>query len=107
AYLEVAGDPGGLQRMHGKDAKRMVTFSGIPDELISTINAPSLFVVGDRDVIRPGHALEMHRLVAGSRLAIIPGGHGEYMGEIMTLKPGREEGDFAVPIIENFLDQHE
>ncbi len=106
AYREVAPDPGGLQVMHDRDAKRMVHFKDIPDERIKSIKAPTLFLIGDQDVITPEHALEMHGLVAGSRLAIIPGGHGEYIGEIMTLKPGYRESDFVVPMIENFLDQH-
>ena len=106
AYREVAPDPGGLQIMHDRDVKRMVHFTDIPDGLIKSIQAPTLFIIGDRDVITPDHALEMHRLVAGSRLSIIPGGHGEYMGEIMALKPGNEESYFVVQIIEDFLDQH-
>jgi len=105
AYLEVALEPGGLQVMHDKDAKRMVNFKDIPDEKIRSIKAPTLFLIGDRDVITPEHALEMHRLVANSRLAIIPGGHGEYIGEITTLKADYAESEFRVPIIEHFLEQ--
>ncbi len=104
AYRGVAPDPAGLQVMHDKDARRMVSFKDIPDEKIKSIKAPVLFLIGDQDVITPEHALEMHRLVANSRLAIIPSGHGEYMGEIMTLKPGYKESDFVVPMILNFLE---
>ena len=91
--------------MHDKDAKRMVNFKDIPDEKIKSIKAPTLIIIGDKDVITPEHALEMHRLIANSELAIIPGGHGEYIGEITTLKPDFKESDLVVPMIEKFLNK--
>lgn len=106
AYLKVSPNPHGLQVMHDKDVKRMLDFKDIPDAELESIKAPTLIIVGDRDLITPEHALEMHRLITNSELAIIPGGHGEYIGEITTLKPGYKESDFtAVPIIEKFLDE--
>lgn len=108
AYKKVAPDTSGLQVMHDKDAKRMVDFKDIPDEKIKSIKAPTLIIIGDKDVITPEHAIEMHRLIANSELVIIPGGHGEYIGEITTLKPDYKESDFvAVPMIESFLDKKE
>ena len=107
-YKKVASYPKGLQVMHDKDAKRMVDFKDIPDEKIKSIKAPTLIIIGDEDVITPEHALEIHRLIANSELAIIPGGHGEYMGEITTLKPNdKERGFVVVPIIKSFLDKKE
>lgn len=105
AYKMVASDPNGLQVMHDKDAKRMVDFKDIPDEQIKSIKVPTLIIIGDKDVITPEHAIEMHRLITNSQLAIIPGGHGEYIGEITTLKPDTKERDFVVPLIEKFLDK--
>lgn len=105
AYRQVAPNPKGLQVMHDRDAKRMVNFKDIPDEKIKSIKAPTLIIIGDKDVIIPEHAIEMHRLIAKSQLAIIPGGHGEYIGEITTLKQDYKETDFAVAMIENFLDK--
>lgn len=108
AYKKVASDTIGLQIMHDKDAKRMVDFKDIPDEKIKSIKAPTLIIIGDKDVITPEHAVEMHRLIDNSELAIIPGGHGEYIGEVTTLKPDYKESDFiAVQIIESFLDKKE
>ncbi|OFX18477.1 MAG: alpha/beta hydrolase [Bacteroidetes bacterium GWA2_31_9b] len=105
AYKQVAKDSNGLKIMHDKDAKRMVNFKDIPDEKIKSINAPTLIVIGDKDIITPEHALEINRLITNSQLAIIPGGHGEYIGEITTLKPNSKESDFIIPIIEKFLDK--
>ena len=107
-YKKVASDTSDLQVMHDKDAKRMVNFKDIPDEKIKSIKAPVLIIIGDKDVITPEHAIEMHRLIANSELAIIPGGHGEYIGEITTIKPNYKDSDFiGVPMIECFLDKKE
>lgn len=105
AYKQVAPDTNGLQIMHDRDAKRMVDFKDISDEQIKSIKAPALIIIGDKDVVTPEHALELHRQISNSELAIIPGGHGEYIGEITTLKPDTEESDFVALMIEKFLDR--
>ena len=106
AYKQVAQDTDGLQKMHDRDVKRMVNFKDIPNEQIKSIKAPTLIIIGDKDVITPEHALALHRQIANSELAIIPGGHGEYIGEITTLKPDFKKSDLvAVQMIEKFLDK--
>jgi pimeloyl-ACP methyl ester carboxylesterase len=105
AYLKVSPDPKGLQIMHDKDAQRMVNFKDIPDNQIESIKAPTLIIIGDKDVIKPEHALEMHRQIANSSLAVIPGVHGEYIGEITTLNSNSKEAAFVIPMIERFLDK--
>lgn len=105
AYRQVAPDPDGLQIMHDKDARRMVNFRDISDEQIKSIKAPALIIIGDKDIITPEHAIELHRQIANSDLAIIPGGHGEYIGEITTIKPGFKENELVVPLIEKFLNK--
>ena len=102
-YKKVAADTNGLQVMHDRDAKRMVNFKDIPDEKIKSINAPTLIIIGDKDVITPEHAIELHRQITNSELAIIPGGHGEYIGEVTTITPDFKESDLVVPMIEKFL----
>jgi pimeloyl-ACP methyl ester carboxylesterase len=62
--------------------KRMVNFKDIPDDKIKSIKASTLIIIADKDVITPEHAIEMHRQIANSELATIPGGHGEYIGEL-------------------------
>jgi len=104
-YKKVAADTNGLQVMHDRDAKRMVNFKDIPDEQIKSIKAPTLIIIGDKDIITPEHAIELHRQIVNSELAIIPGGHGQYIGEITTITPGFKESDLVVPMIEKFLDK--
>lgn len=105
AYRKVASNPEGLQVMHDRDAKRMVHFEDIPEEKIKAIQAPALIIIGDKDIILPEHALEMHRQIKNSQLAIIPGGHGEYIGEVTTLDADFKENTLIVPLIEKFLNK--
>lgn len=104
-YLKVAQNPNCLQIMHDRDAKRMINFKDIPDEQIRSIKVPTLIIIGDKDVITPEYAIEMHKQITGAELAIIPGVHGEYIGEITTLKSNSKEENFVIPMIENFLDK--
>ncbi len=84
AFLEINPDPNALYRMYERDVARMQSFPDISDEQIKSIKAPAFIIIGDRDVVTPEHAVQMHRLIPDSRLAIIPGGHGDYIGEITT-----------------------
>ncbi|MCB0428975.1 MAG: alpha/beta hydrolase [Flavobacteriales bacterium] len=103
AYLEVAPDPNSLQVMHDRDAKRMVNFKDIPDALLQSIQAPTLILAGDNDVVTPEHAQEMERIIPNAKAVVIPGGHGACIGEITTLTADTKETDFAVEMMEDFL----
>src|SRR5690606_7589759 len=50
-YKQVESDKIGLQVMHDRYAKRMANFKDIPDEQIKTIKAPTLIIIGDKDII--------------------------------------------------------
>ncbi len=104
-YKKVAQDTNGLQVMHDRDVKRMIQFKDIQDDQIKSIKAPTLIIIGDKDIITPEHAIELHRQIANSELAIIPGVHGQYIGEITTIAPDYKESDLVVPLIEKFLDK--
>ena len=84
AFLEINPDTNALHRMYERDVARMKAFQDIPDEQMKSIKAPALVIIGDKDVVTPEHAVEMHNLLAGSRLIILPGAHGEYIGELTT-----------------------
>ncbi|MET0393227.1 MAG: alpha/beta hydrolase [Chitinophagaceae bacterium] len=83
-FLKINPDTNALHRMYDRDVARMQSFPDISDQQMKAITSPALIIAGDKDVVTPEHAVEMHRLLAGSRLAIIPGGHGDYIGEITT-----------------------
>ncbi len=105
AYLKVNPDPAGLKRMHDKDASRMVHFKDIPDEQIKSITAPTLIIIGDKDLITPEHAVYMQRLIKNSELAIIPCGHGEYLGIKISPTSDGKEATYVVPMMEKFLNK--
>lgn len=85
AFLRVNPDERQLRTMHDKDAARMRSFEDVPDDLVRSVQAPTLIVLGDQDVVKPEHALELTRLIPDARLLILPGGHGDYLGEaVMT-----------------------
>lgn len=84
AFLKINPDTNALYKMYERDVARMQSFPDITDEQMKSIKAPAFIIAGDRDVTTAEHAVEMHNLLSNSRLAIIPGGHGEYIGEKTT-----------------------
>lgn len=84
AFLKLNPDSNALHEMYERDVTRMRSFSDISEELMKTIKAPAFIIIGDEDVVRPEHAVEMYRLLPHAKLAILPGGHGDYIGEITT-----------------------
>jgi pimeloyl-ACP methyl ester carboxylesterase len=77
-----------------------------PAEAVAALEAPTLIVIGDSDIVRPEHAVEMFRLRGGgvigdmaglpaSQLAILPGTpHSTIM----------QRADLLVPIFTGFFD---
>jgi pimeloyl-ACP methyl ester carboxylesterase len=102
AYQRINSDTEALHTMFERDVARMQSFRDMRDEEIESIAAPALIIIGDHDVVRPEHAVEMYRLMKHATLVILPGGHGEYIGEIATMKPGHDDYP-ALAIIEGFL----
>ncbi|WP_423146181.1 alpha/beta fold hydrolase [Rubrolithibacter danxiaensis] len=105
AYLAINPNQEDLLSMFNRDRSRMLAFKDIPDSVIASIKARTLIVAGDKDVTTPEHAVEMSRLISNSSLMILPGGHGDYIGEITTLKHGNEPYRAAVLLIRQFLEE--
>ncbi len=107
AYLVIhPGDQKGLRAMYDRDVARMQNFPEIKDEDIRSIKVPTLIISGNNDVNTLEHALEMIRKIEKAQLAVFPGGHGDYLGEITTLKPGIQPALPALPVVETFLADH-
>jgi len=77
-----------------------------PAETVGAIAKPAVSVIGDSDIIRPEHAVDMFRLFGGgvagdvaglprSRLAVLP------RAPDITLV---QRDEWLVPMIEEFLD---
>jgi pimeloyl-ACP methyl ester carboxylesterase len=83
-YLHIAPNPEHFATLFAKKTQMDRQIQDLPAEVIQAIAAPTLLIVGDSDIIRPEHAVEMFRLLGGgvigdvaglprSRLAILPG----------------------------------
>ena len=104
AFLRVTPDERRLRAMHDKDAERMRDFRDVPDEVLRSVGARTLIVLGDRDIVRPEHAAELTRLLPDARLLVLPAGHGDYLGELLATSPESIRIERAVDLIEDFLD---
>lgn len=105
-YARVAPNPRDWPALIEKAARLDTEFEGWPAEAVRSIAAPTLIVIGDADVVRPEHAVEMLRLLGGgvpgevaglprSRLAVLPG---------TTHVTMMERADWLAPMVEEFLD---
>lgn len=88
AYLEVAPDKDKLQVMFEKDRQRMIDFKDMSDTDLQSIKAPALIMVADNDVVTTEHNLKISKLIPGAQLVVLPGVHGAFLGEIITVKKG-------------------
>ena len=95
AYLKVAPYPEQLQTFFDKSVRRMLEFKDWRPEEIRSIQAPTMVLIGDADIVRPEHVVEMFRLLPHARLAVLP------LTDHMTLL---KRTDWLVSMIEMFLD---
>lgn len=83
-YDRVALNPEDFPTLVAKLKELDLTFVGWPPDDIQAIEASTLLIIGDSDVVRPEHAVEMFRLLGGgvagdladlpnSQLAVLPG----------------------------------
>jgi pimeloyl-ACP methyl ester carboxylesterase len=103
AYLKANPDPKGLQTMFDRDVARMVAFKDISDRTIKDIQAPALVLNGHAEVVRAEHALELSRKLPHAKLAILPGGHGDYIAEISAPDKNSKIPALVTAMIEEFL----
>ena len=106
-YMRIAPRPEDFDTLFAKKSEMDAGFTDLRDEDIRAIQAPTLVVIGDSDLVRPEHAVEMFRLRGGgvfgdlppglpaSQLAVVPGTSHASM-------PSRPE--LLVPIVTTFLD---
>ena len=84
AYASIAPHPEQWHRLVAKIADLDRTTQGWSPEAIASIKAPTLLIIGDSDIVRPEHVVEMFRLLGGgvvgdlvglprSQLAVLPG----------------------------------
>src|SRR5215217_3026569 len=103
AYIRVTPNKEGLLNMFNKDKQRMIDFTDINDEAISSIKAPALFMVSYKDVITIEHTLAMAKLVAAGQLIVLPGAHGQFFGEMAIADNQNNTPKAAAILINEFL----
>ena len=83
-YMRIAPDPDHFATLFSKKTQMDRNIQDVPAKAIAAIKAPTLLIIGDSDIVRPEHAVEMFRLLGGgvfgdiaglpnSQLAVLPG----------------------------------
>jgi pimeloyl-ACP methyl ester carboxylesterase len=93
-YKEVAPDPNYWPKLWGKVIG--IRWEGFSNEQLTSIRAPFLIVLGDRDFVRVEHATETSKRIPHAELAVIPdAGHFALFSD-----PER-----VIPIVKHFLEK--
>jgi pimeloyl-ACP methyl ester carboxylesterase len=105
-YMRLAPRPDDFATLFAKKTQMDREIQDLPAEAIKAIDAPTLLIIADSDIVRPEHAVEMFRLLGGgvmgdlaglpdSQLAVLPG---------TTHATLPERGDWLGSMITAFLD---
>jgi pimeloyl-ACP methyl ester carboxylesterase len=106
-YMRIAPRPEDFATLFAKKTQMDRQVRDLSADEVEAIGAPTLLIIGDSDVVRPEHAVEMFRLLGGgvigdltglpnSQLAILPG---------TTHASLVERGDWLASMITAFLDR--
>jgi pimeloyl-ACP methyl ester carboxylesterase len=71
-YASEAPNPEDWPIVVDKVMKLGAEFEGWPSEEVASIQAPTLVMIGDADIVLPEHAVEMFRLIPHANLAVLP-----------------------------------
>jgi pimeloyl-ACP methyl ester carboxylesterase len=106
-YMRIAPRPEDFARLFEKKAQMDRQLKDFSEEDIRGIKAPVLLMIGDSDLIRPEHAVEMFRLLGGGVFGDMPPG---LPNSQLAILPGTlhvsiaDRADWLVPMINGFLD---
>lgn len=106
-YMRIAPRPEDFNRLFEKKTQMDSQIKDIPAEAIQAIKAPTLLIVGDSDLIRPEHAVEMFRLLGGGVFGDTPAG---LPNSQLAVLPGTshvtivERADWLASMTASFLD---
>ncbi len=106
-YTRIAPHPENFTTLFAKKTQMDRQTKDFPAETIRSIKAPTLLVIGDSDLVRPEHAVEMFRLLGGGVFGDTPAG---LPNSQLAVLPGTshvtvvDRVDWLVSMIEAFLD---
>ena len=96
AYAKVAPRPADWPRLVAKMARLATDFKGYAPTDIRSVNAPTLVMTGDADIVRLEHTVELSRLLTRGQLAVLPrANHFSYL---------MESPNWLLAMISAFLD---
>jgi pimeloyl-ACP methyl ester carboxylesterase len=106
-YMRIAPHPEHFARLFAKKTQMDREIQDLPAETIRAIKAPTLLIIGDSDLVRPEHAVEMFRLLGGGVFGDTPAGlpHSQ-----LAILPGASHvslvhrADLLIPMLSAFLD---
>ena len=98
-------DPRHQQQLFEQDSQRTRSFEDWPDSDLEAIASPTLVLVADRDVVTVEHGVRMARTIPGARLMVVPGTHGDYLGEIASSAGDTTLARATAPFLTRFLDE--
>jgi pimeloyl-ACP methyl ester carboxylesterase len=107
-YMRIAPRPEDFARLFEKKTQMDRQLKDFSEEEIRRIQAPVLLMIGDSDLIRPEHAVEMFRLLGGGVFGDTPAG---LPNSQLAILPGTshvsiaDRADWLVSMINSFLDQ--
>jgi pimeloyl-ACP methyl ester carboxylesterase len=73
SYERVAPDPGAWPRLLEKITEMDRSFAGWSPNQLRSLNTPVLLIIGDSDIVRPEHTVDMFRLLGGGVMAEVSG----------------------------------
>ena len=106
-YLKIAPHPEHFARLFAKKTEMDRNTRDLSPEDIRGIKSPTLIIIGDSDLIRPEHAVEMFRLLGGGVFGDTPAG---LPNSQLAILPGTSHvsianrADLLIPMITSFLD---
>lgn len=109
-YTRLAPHPEDFNKLFAKKTQMDRQIRDLPAETIRAIKAPTLLILGDSDLVRPEHAVEMFRLLGGGVFGDTPAGLPDSQ---LAVLPGTshvtlvDRADWLVSMTEAFLDAPE
>src|ERR687896_428189 len=106
-YMRIAPHPENFATLFAKKTQMDKEIKDLPAEAIRAIKAPTLLIIGDSDLVRPEHAVEMFRLLGGGIFGDTPAG---LPNSQLAVLPGTSHvtvvnrADLLLAIIPPFLD---
>jgi len=106
-YARIAPNPDDFATLFAKKTQMDRNLKDVAAEVIESLEAPTLLIIGDSDLVRPEHAVEMFRLLGGGVFGDTPAG---LPNSQLAVLPGTSHvslvsrADLLLAIIPPFLD---